>query len=51
MKRLLLIGLLATVLLPLAAQKKERSIKIDPNARLNIDQVSDAMGKKMENNM
>ena len=44
MKRLLLIGLLATVLLPLAAQKKERSIEIDPNASIDIDEVFDAMG-------
>ena len=44
MKRLLLIGLLATVLLPLAAQKKERSIEIDPNVGIDIDEVFDAMG-------
>lgn len=44
MKRLLLIGLLASVLLPLAAQKKERSIEIDPNAGIDIDEVFDAMG-------
>lgn len=44
MKRLLLIGLLATVLLPLAAQKKERSIEIDQNASIDIDEVFDAMG-------
>ncbi len=44
MKRLLLIGLLATVLLPLAAQKKERSIEIDQNAGIDIDEVFDAMG-------
>ena len=49
MKRLLLIGLLATVLLPLTAQKKERSIEIDPNAGIDIDEVLDAMGIKIVN--
>lgn len=46
MKRLLLIGLLATVLLPLAAQKKERSVEIIYPTD-NVYNIFDAMGVKI----